>query len=285
MHRVVRLVILLIVVVLVGGAAVVWFNTQASAEKEAGLTGSGTIEATIVQISSALPGRVTEVLVEEGDSVTAGDHLARLDGGELEAQRDQAEARAAAAEAGVTAAEAMVRAAEANQQLAEAGGSEEQAAAAAAQTDAARAQLEAARAESNAAGAAVALVESQIASLTIASPIDGIVLARAIEPGEYAAPGAPLLRIGQLEDLTLTVYVLEDRYGEIELGQTATVRVDSFPDETFKGEVVEIADEAEFTPRNVQTEEGRRSTVFAVHLAVDDPDSRLKPGMPADVEF
>jgi HlyD family secretion protein len=285
MRRVARVVILLVVLLAVAGVAVVWFNAQASAEDEAALTGSGTIEATTVQVSSQLPGRVAEVLVEEGDAVTAGDNLVTLDTGELEAQRDQAEARAAAAEAGVTAAEAMVRAAEANQGLTEAGASGEQAAAAAAQTDAARAQLEAARAEANAASAAVDLAESQIAALTITSPIDGVVLARAIEPGEYAAPGATLLQIGQLGELTLTVYVPEDRYGEIELGQTANVRVDSFPDQAFEAEVIEIADQAEFTPRNVQTEEGRRSTVFAVHLAIEDPDSRLKPGMPADVEF
>jgi HlyD family secretion protein len=61
--------------------------------------------------------------------------------------------------------------------------------------------------------------------------------------------------------------------------------VDSFPGQTFEAAVVHIADQAEYTPRNVQTAEGRRTTVFAVKLAVENPDGKLKPGMPADVSF
>jgi HlyD family secretion protein len=65
----------------------------------------------------------------------------------------------------------------------------------------------------------------------------------------------------------------------------AVVNIDSFPGESFSGRVIRIADRAEYTPRNVQTAEGRSTTVFAVELSVDDPDGKLKPGMPADVEF
>ena len=83
----------------------------------------------------------------------------------------------------------------------------------------------------------------------------------------------------------ITVYVPEDRYGEISLGQQAEISVDSFPDETFFATVVYIANSAEYTPRNVQTVEGRSSTVYAVKLKVDDPEGKLKPGMPADVNF
>jgi multidrug resistance efflux pump len=131
----------------------------------------------------------------------------------------------------------------------------------------------------------LALIEAQIAELTLVAPIDGVVLSRNVEPGEFVAPGATVFTLGQLEDLTITVYVPEDRYGEISLGQQAEVRVDSFPDETFSASVVQIADEAEFTPRNVQTVEGRSSTVYAIKLQVVDPAGKLKPGMPADVVF
>jgi multidrug resistance efflux pump len=106
-----------------------------------------------------------------------------------------------------------------------------------------------------------------------------------VEAGEVVAPGAPLLTLGRLDDLTITVYIPEDRYGNIRLGQTARVSVDSFPGQEFSATVARIANQAEFTPRNVQTQEGRRTTVFAVELIVDDPESRLKPGMPADVAF
>ena len=83
----------------------------------------------------------------------------------------------------------------------------------------------------------------------------------------------------------ITVYVPEDRYGQISLGQQAQVTVDSFPGETFIAEVIHIADQAEFTPRNVQTVEGRSSTVYAIKLRVKDSEGKLKIGMPADVVF
>jgi multidrug efflux pump subunit AcrA (membrane-fusion protein) len=91
--------------------------------------------------------------------------------------------------------------------------------------------------------------------------------------------------IGRLSHLKITVYLPEDRYGEIILGQTARVTVDSFPGQEFTATVVYIADQAEFTPRNVQTAEGRRNTVFAIELSIENADGRLKPGMPADVNF
>jgi multidrug efflux pump subunit AcrA (membrane-fusion protein) len=146
-------------------------------------------------------------------------------------------------------------------------------------------QLALAQAQVEAALAAVAVLERQLDRLTIHAPSDGIVLERLIEPGEIALPSTPLISIARLDNLTITVYVPEDRYGDISLGQEARVSVDSFPNQVFDGKVIHIADEAEYTPRNVQTQEGRRTTVFAVDLAVENPEGKLKPGMPADVNF
>jgi multidrug efflux pump subunit AcrA (membrane-fusion protein) len=133
--------------------------------------------------------------------------------------------------------------------------------------------------------ASLALIDTQIAKLTAVAPADGVILTRAIQPGEVVPAGASAITLGQLDSLTITVYVPEDRYGQLSLGQSATMSVDSFPDETFSATIVHIADQAEFTPRNVQTVEGRTSTVFAVRLQVQDPNGKLKPGMPADVTF
>jgi multidrug resistance efflux pump len=146
-------------------------------------------------------------------------------------------------------------------------------------------QLAVAQSQIDLAQAAVDVLQVQMDKLVITSPIDGIVLSRSTEPGEVAAPGSPLITLARLEDLTITVYIAEDRYGTISIGQTARVEVDSFPGEVFEARVIRIADEAEFTPRNVQTEEGRRNTVFALELAVENPEGKLKPGMPADVDF
>ncbi len=129
------------------------------------------------------------------------------------------------------------------------------------------------------------LLNAQIGKLTIVAPSEGVVLARAVEPGESVSPGAQLLTIGRLDQLTMTVYVPENRLGQVFLGQAADVVVDSFQGKTFKATVLNIADQAEFTPRNVQTVEGRQTTVFAVKLQLADSSGKLKPGMPGDVTF
>lgn len=151
-----------------------------------------------------------------------------------------------------------------------------------AQAEAKIAQAETAVAQAQ---AQLDLIDAQLAKMTIYAASDGVVLARGIEPGEVIQPGAVAMVIGQLDQLTLTVYLPEDRYGQVQLGGSAQVTVDSFPGVVFAATVTRIADEAEFTPRNVQTEESRRTTVFAVTLMLEDTGGRLKPGMPADVVF
>ena len=117
------------------------------------------------------------------------------------------------------------------------------------------------------------------------SPLAGLVLYRHVEPGEIASAGAPLVTVIDPEHLQLTVYVPEDRYGRIQMGQVLPVTVDSFPGETFQGTVTHIAEKAEFTPRNVQTTDNRKTTVFAIRLDLAPSGGKLKPGMPADVHF
>jgi len=133
--------------------------------------------------------------------------------------------------------------------------------------------------------AALYLIDVQLGKLVVTAPVDGVVLARNIEPGEVVLSGATALTLGQLDRLTITVYIPEKHYGEVKLGDTATVGVDSFPSQVFFATVTRIADQAEFTPRNVQTAEGRQTTVFAVELSVQNATGLLKPGMPADVTF
>jgi HlyD family secretion protein len=146
----------------------------------------------------------------------------------------------------------------------------------------AQAQLAAARAQAK---VNAETLDLQLDKLQVRAPLGGVVLARSIEPGEVLVAGAQALSIGQLDHLTITVYLPEDRYGQIDLGDHVQVSVDAFPEAAFDAVVTRIADQAEFTPRNVQTEEGRRTTVFAVEVTVADATGKLKPGMPADVQF
>ena len=129
------------------------------------------------------------------------------------------------------------------------------------------------------------LVDTQLKKLVVYAPSAGIVLSRDVEPGEVIQAGATVFVLAQLDRLTITVYVPEDRYGQVKLGDQATVTLDSFPGKDFIAKVSYIASQAEFTPRNVQTAEGRRTTVFGIELAIDNPKGELKPGMPADVCF
>ena len=146
----------------------------------------------------------------------------------------------------------------------------------------AQAQLELAQAK---AASELATIDLQLEKLEVRSSVDGTVISRAIEPGEVLIPGAVAIAVRQSGVLKLTVFVPEDRYGEIAVGDPAKVEVDTFPGELFQAKVTRIADQAEFTPRNVQTEEGRRLMVFAVELDLIDPQGRLRAGMPADVTF
>lgn len=149
----------------------------------------------------------------------------------------------------------------------------------------AEARLEQAEKAVSQAQAELEVLEVQLEKTVVYAPASGVVLVREVEPGEVIQPGSTVIVIGKLDRLTITVYLPEDRYGEVALGEVAWVSVDSFPGRVFSARVTHIANQAEFTPRNVQTAEGRRTTVFAVELGIEDTEGKLKPGMPADVRF
>jgi HlyD family secretion protein len=128
-------------------------------------------------------------------------------------------------------------------------------------------------------------IDLKIDDASVTAPTDGVVLTLDLDPGELVSVGMVVVTLGKLDQMTLTVYVPENRYGLVNVGDKAEVLVDSFPGEVFDAEVIRIANEAEFTPRNVQTEEERQTTVYAVELRVLSGVDRLKPGMPADVIF
>ena len=149
----------------------------------------------------------------------------------------------------------------------------------------AEAALEQAKTNVVAAQSRLNTIDTQLKKSIVYAPLDGVVLTRNVEPGEFVQPGAVAFAMANLDELTITVYVPEDQYGNLTLGQEATLTADSFPGERFDAVVIHIADQAEFTPRNVQTVEGRSSTVYAIRLKVTDTEGKLKIGMPADVTF
>jgi HlyD family secretion protein len=146
-------------------------------------------------------------------------------------------------------------------------------------------ELAAAEAGVRQAEAAVAAVRARRSRLTLRAPMAGRVLSRAVERGALAPAGTALMRVADPDPLTVTVYVPEDELHRVAVGDEVEVTVDAYPDDTFDGRVTTISTQAEFTPRNTQTEAERAELVFAVKAEVPNPDGRLKPGMPADVEI
>jgi HlyD family secretion protein len=130
--------------------------------------------------------------------------------------------------------------------------------------------------------AAVSGLQAQIDKMTLRSPIAGIVTSESAHEGEAATAGATLLTVANLDEVKLTIYVPEDQLNLVYLGQQVDVQVDSFPGRVFTGTVSYISQQAEFTPKNVQTEKERVNMVFAVRIRLANPGHLLKPGMPAD---
>ena len=132
--------------------------------------------------------------------------------------------------------------------------------------------------------ATVAQVDAALSNSVVTIPFRGVVTIRHREPGETVSPGAPVLTVMDPEDRWVRMYVREDRVGEVSLGQRATIISDTYGDRTYRGEVIFISSEAEFTPRNVQTTEERVKLVYAVKVQItEDPSHDLKAGIPADV--
>jgi HlyD family secretion protein len=142
--------------------------------------------------------------------------------------------------------------------------------------------IEGANARVAQAEAVLKAAQTQFGYTTIRAPVDGVVVLRAAELGELVTPGMPILRVSVIDRPWLRVYVPETDLGRVKLGQKADVISDTYPDRKYPGRVVEIAEQPEFTPKNVQTREERVKLVFGVKIEVENPNRELKPGMPAD---
>lgn len=132
---------------------------------------------------------------------------------------------------------------------------------------------------------ALALSETRMGYSVLVAPISGIVLSENVEPGEYVSPGTPVITIGDLSRVYLRAYINETDLGRVKLGQTVRVFTDTFPGKAYEGKITFIASQAEFTPKNVQTEKERVKLVYRIKVDIPNPQQELKPGMPADGEI
>jgi len=369
-------------------AAVALWRAARARAGESELRLSGNIELTEVQLSFKTPGRLEELVVEEGDAVQAGQVVARLDTAELERAREREAAAAEAAARGVEqtraaleyqekaleeeravrraeleaaqrrleelqagsrrqeieAARAALREAEAQfglaqrdweraqtlhrnedistaqfeqfrtrfeaasaglrrareqaslveegprkEQVEQQRAAVERAKAALRLADAGALELERRRkelamrqAEMERARAQLAVLDVQLAERVLRSPMAGIVLSKNAERGEVVAGGAAVVTIGDMAKPWLRGYIAERHLGRVKPGQAAEVTTDSYPGKKYAGRVTFLSSEAEFTPKQIQTEEERQKLVYRIKIEMENPRLELKLNMPAD---
>jgi len=263
--------------------------------------GNGRLEATEVQIASKTPGRLAEVLVDEGDKVDKGQLLARMDTRTLEAQRNQAEAEVLRARENLNAAQANVQLRQSELLLAqqELGRSQSlfkhgyvsaqiidqlqsRIGTGNAAVTAARAQVSAVSAAIGAAQAQVAQLTSEIDDSQLRAPIDGVIQLRMAEPGEVLGAGGRVLLLIDPNDQYMNLYLSASVAGRLTVGDEARVLLDAMPDKPLPAKISFVAGKSQFTPKEVETRDERQKLVFRVKLRLTQPSAvpQAKPGMP-----
>jgi len=140
-----------------------------------------------------------------------------------------------------------------------------------------------AEAELRADEAQAAFLGQQLEDTRLTAPAEAVVRSRLMEPGEMASPQRPVLSLAVIDPKWVRAYVAEADLGKLRMGMPASIVTDSFPDQRFKGWVGFVSPVAEFTPKNVETEELRTSLVYEVRIFVKDPEDDLRLGSPASV--
>ncbi len=234
---------------------------------------SGNIEATEVRVSFQVAGKIKELLADEGKIVHKGNVLARLDTDELIKLKMQAEAALNEAKFNYA-------------QLKEDHGRAEDLFNAgvipAQKRDTAKTNADMAKAKLHTLKANFDLAGIRLNYAELISPMDGFVLVKSAEVGEIIQIGAPVFTLANLQDIWLTAYINETDLGRIKLGQEARVKIDTYPDKTYKGKISFISQETEFTPKQIQIKEERTKLVYRIKISIDNANIELKPGMPAD---
>jgi len=272
---------------------------------------NGRIEATEIDVATKLPGRIKEVLAQEGDFVEAGQVIARMETQTLEAELRQTEAQARQAGSAITTAEAV--AAQRKSELAfaqrEQNRSEDLVArgfispqkldsdrtrtlTAKAALAAAQSQVIETRSTLEAAAAATERVRSDIEDSTLKAPRAGRVQYRLAQPGEVLPAGGKVVTLLDVSDVYMTLFLPETLAGKVAIGAPARIVLDAASQYVIPAKVSYVAAEAQFTPKTVETSSERQKLAFRVKVQID-PEllrkyrAQVKTGLPgiAYVQF
>lgn len=283
-----RIVPIIVILALVGYFG--YRGWQQKQQEKAQQVFFGTVEAEEVLISTQLAGRVVELNADEGLTTNEGDLLVRIDDTLYAAQLAQARAAVGTAASQNKVINATAGGLDTNlvrvKKLFQSGSATEM------QLDELQTHRDVLDAQKKVVGnqvgqalAMVNLAEAQLEYTRIHAPLNGTILRLYIQQGETVFPGSALMTIADLASMEVTIYVPEPMLGKIKVGQKVELTTDSFPDRPFTGAISHIAEQAEFTPKNVQTRDERVRLVYAVTVRVSNPDGVLKIGMPVDARF
>lgn len=264
---------------------------------------SGFFEATEVTLSAESAGKIMILDVEEGDTLAANQLIALIDTVPLHLERLQLEGQrdVTAVQRPDVATQLAATRQELSKQQTEKRRIENLLAAGAATTkqlddinsaikvleDRLKAQESTLSKSASQADRAVDVIDAQIARLndriarcSVLSPISGTVVTKFCEAGEYAAPGKPIVKVADLKKMKLTAYFTSEQLADLKIGQEVTVLANYGGDSVkeYTGHITSIASESEFTPKNIQTQDSRSNLVYAVKIAVDNSDGKLKIG-------
>ena len=319
-----KIICMLFILMLVAGGGYYYYMMN----KDDRLTASGTVEVTKYDVTPRIAGYIRELTCREGDFLTEGVLVCRLEREDLQRQNESGWQAVEAAQATLTDLQKGSREQEIfmaksqidrtkavydkasadltrNEQLYAVGGISRQEldnareANKVAKEDYLSAQanydlvMEGTRTDQIAAQAAevqrlIAAARANgdlVNNTNLFSPVDGVIISKNFENNEYINAGESVVTIADLKDCWVKVYISTADLGKIYIGQETELTVDGFPQEKFTGKVVEINDEAEFTPRESITQDERANMVFAVKIQIENPGGKIKAGMPTDVIF
>lgn len=291
---------LVALVALVAGVVGVWWLSRPAPLPPGFAVGNGRLEAEEIQIATKWPGRIAEVLADEGDEVAAGQVLARMDTAALVTQLAEARARLAAAQTGLDTAHALRTQRESECALAEKemgraralydrnvasqrdlDVQETRVATARAACSAADAQMVEAEAAIRAGAAAVARIQTELHESVLFAPAAGRIQHRLARSGEVLPAGGRVLTLLELDQVDMHVFLPAEVAGRVRIGGDARILLDALPERPLPARVRFVADEAQFTPKQVETRSEREKLSFRVKVRVlDGRDVQLKPGTP-----
>jgi len=302
-HRTLIASALVMLILLLGGAAFGYWRWSHPALPDDFYVANGRLEATEVQIASKSAGRLAQVLVHEGDKVSAGQLLARMDTRTLEAQLRQAQAGVAGARQNVAVAQDNVQLRQTEQRLAaqelkrarlmfERGYysaqlfDQQQARfdTSGAAVRSSMAQVQALEAAIGEALAQAASLQSEIDDNSLRAPIDGLIQLRMAEPGEVLASGGQVFVLIDLSDQYMNLYLPAATAGKLAVGDEAKIVLDALPGQSLAARITFVEGKSQFTPKQVETRDERQKLVFRVKARLINPADtpQAKPGMPGE---